>query len=126
MQTLNKKKTSKALGQDAETLACQFLKNKGLYLVQKNYQIYGGEIDLIMRDNQFLIFVEVKMRTANKHGDTLEAITPIKRKRIIRTANHYLAKHQLSENIAARFDVIGINAISNDIQWIQNAFDVDY
>lgn len=114
------------LGSLAEQTACDYLKAQGLTFVDSNYRIKGGEIDLIMRDKEFLVFIEVKMRQQASHGDAIEMITPKKIKCIIRTAQHYLIEHELTDKIHGRFDVIGINKNKAEITWIQNAFDVKY
>lgn len=113
-------------GHCAEQLACAYLEKQGLTLIEKNYTIQGGEIDLIMRHAEHLVFVEVKMRMNISHGDAIEVISPQKIQRIIRTAKHYLLAHDSTEREYGRFDVVGIHAKSSEIIWIKNAFEVIY
>ena len=111
-----------AAGQQAEQAACDFLLARGLSLVTKNYRCRRGEIDLIMRDAQCLVFVEVRYRKNNHFGGALESITPKKQQKIRITALHYMQK--LNSDSNARFDVIAITGSGRQQQfeWIQNAF----
>lgn len=114
-------------GRLAEDQACDYLIQKGLQFVTRNYQCKGGEIDLIMRDKQELVFTEVRYRTHREFGNSLESVTYQKQKKIIKTAQFYLTQHRLMEKIACRFDVIALSNINpTDIVWIKNAFQVDY
>lgn len=121
---------TKTIGKTAEIAAKKFLQEQGLRLVEENYFCRKGEIDLIMRDDQQLIFIEVKFRRNNHHGSGAEAVTIQKRLKIISTARHYLHQHNLTEAISCRFDVVSINPTSNQhkpfaIQWLRNAFDLN-
>jgi putative endonuclease len=111
-------------GKHAEDTACRYLIENGLRLVEKNYKCRGGEIDLIMQDNNSIVFVEVRYRRNNRFGSGAESVIKRKQNRIILTALHYLQSHKKSAALASRFDVISIQAGSGnaDIQWIQNAF----
>ena len=122
----SKIQTPVSIGQNAETIASCYLEKQGLILVKRNYRIAAGEIDLIMRDQSVIAFIEVKMRTQNIHGHAIETISAQKRKRIIRTAEHYLMKHNLYDRVGCRFDVVGIDTKTLDITWIKNAFEVEY
>lgn len=110
------------LGGEAEQLAAAYLKQQGLKLVASNYQCRFGEIDLIMRDGQTLVFVEVRLRHNVSFGGAAMSITTAKRQKIIRTAEHYLQQHGDS---ACRFDAILMSTASvQGIEWIKGAFDV--
>ena len=111
-------------GKQAEDAACKYLMENGLRLVEKNYKCRGGEIDLVMRHKNSLVFVEVRYRHSNRFGSGAESVIKRKQDKIILTALHYLQSHNNSDGLASRFDVISIQAISGktDIQWIQNAF----
>lgn len=108
-------------GQNSEQLACNFLQAHGLKLLHKNYRLRTGEIDLIMRDDMTIVFIEVRYRKNDNYGGALFSIDQRKQGRIIRTAQHYLQYR--APDTQARFDVIAIEG-DNDIQWIKNAFDV--
>lgn len=110
-------------GRTAETLACNYLKKNGLILIEKNYRHSRGEIDLIMRDHNFIVFVEVRLRSNTDYGAGLETISKYKRQKIIQTALHFLTKKNLVDKIFCRFDVISIQDEKN-ILWIKNAFEV--
>jgi len=92
-------------GNEGEKFVAQALEKQGFTIEQRNYQWRMGEIDLIARKKQLLVFVEVKTRT-KKYADfdLSMVITPSKQHKIIATAQHYLALHDL-QDVGARFDV---------------------
>ena len=121
--------TTREQGQYTEELACQYLENKGFKLVEKNFNCRLGEIDLIMKDNDSLVFVEVRYRRSNNFGSGAESVTANKQKKLIRTASLYLQRHDKYNKIPARFDIVSITGVieTNDIKnidfdWIENAF----
>lgn len=121
--------TTREQGEYTENLACEFLKNKGLKLVEKNFNSRVGEIDLIMKNNDTLVFVEVRYRKSNNFGSGAESVTASKQKKLIKTASLYLQQHAKLLKYPARFDVVSITGAieSNNINtinfdWIENAF----
>lgn len=84
---------AKALGYSGEKLAADYLKNKGYEILDHNFTIRGGEIDLIARQKNILVFVEVKTRTGNSFGYGDESLNRIKKQRIHRAIQNYLEKH---------------------------------
>lgn len=107
------------IGQEQEKLAAKYLEEKGYEILERNYRIRTGEIDLIARDARYLVFIEVKYRKNLQMGDPLEAVDVRKQQRIYQTARYYL--HQKKwENMPCRFDVIGITG--TQICHIRNAF----
>ncbi len=109
-------------GLDAEKLAATFLANHGLKLVVQNYHCRFGEIDLIMRDANTLVFVEVRLRSNSQFGSAAASITPQKQQKLILTAQHYL--QQNPEKNACRFDVLLMDKLDTKaIDWLKNAFD---
>ncbi len=108
-------------GKTAEDLACRFLQAKNLQLVEKNFRSYFGEIDLIMLDNNTLVFVEVRYRNKSNFGLSRETIHLKKQTRIIKTAQYYLTKKKIFEQKPCRFDVIAIEGTQAP-NWIPNAF----
>ncbi len=112
-------------GNETEQLACNYLIEQGLLLVERNYKTQRGEIDLIMRDKDTLVFVEVRYRKNDLYGGAVESINWHKQQRIICAAKNYLIRFRLSEKCPCRFDVIGIsgNLQFPDIEWIPQAFD---
>ena len=110
------------VGTEKENLAAEYLKKKGYFIIEKNYRVRQGEIDLIARDGMCIVFVEVKYRTNGRSGDALEAVTGAKIRQISKMALFYLNQKKISiDNTSIRFDVIGING--DMVTHIENAFD---
>lgn len=109
----------RALGEQQESTAVKYLSERGLQLLEANYHSRLGEIDLIMRDDATLVFVEVRYRKNNRFGGAAVSITPKKQRRIALTALHYLQAKKLS-NAACRFDAVTISATG--LEWIKDAF----
>lgn len=111
-------------GEAAESLALEFLQRQGLTLVARNFRTPGrggGEIDLIVRDRDAtLVFVEVRQRLGDAHGGALASVGPVKQRRIVFAARHYL--HRLQVLPPCRFDVLGVDG-AGQIEWIRAAFD---
>ncbi|MFK5913222.1 MAG: YraN family protein [Woeseiaceae bacterium] len=121
--------TTREQGQYTESLACQFLEQKGFILVEKNFNCRMGEIDLIMKDKETLVFVEVRYRRSNNFGSGAESITYTKQTKLIKTASLYLQKHAKLNQNPSRFDVVSITGLINtsdinkiNFDWIENAF----
>jgi len=93
-------------GRRGERQAADFLREHGYQIIETNYRWQGGEIDLIARDGNYLVFVEVKARASEAFGAPEEAITPTKRRRLIRTAKKYLLEHPTPLDV--RFDVVAL------------------
>ncbi len=111
---------SQKTGHLKEKLALQYLTTQGLVLLESNYRTKTGEIDLIMKHNNHLVFVEVRYRRSSAYGGSEESITLQKQKKLIRTAQYYLSQHRCHDQYACRFDVISLN--HSEINWIPNAF----
>lgn len=113
---------SLAIGFAAEEAARKYLVQQGLKWVESNYHCRLGEIDLIMRDKEYLVFVEVRARASATHGSALESVTYRKQQKIIKTASLYLLTHRLHNNVSVRFDVVSIEGNPPQLTWISNAF----
>lgn len=113
-------------GRLAEEKALAHLTQHGFKLVMQNYRCRLGEIDLIMRDRDYLVFIEVRSRVSTDFGGGLASITYAKRQKIIKSAVHYMMTHKEQSNLAMRFDVISIDGKSAVITWLKNAFGTDY
>ena len=114
---------SNIIGSQQEKKALNFLKSKGLKLIKQNFNTKYGEIDIIMRDHNQIIFIEVKYRKSSLYGEASEMVTYSKQKKIINTSTCFLKKYNLYDKIPIRFDVISINNNpTSPIEWIQNAF----
>jgi putative endonuclease len=96
-------------GEWGEDLALRYMTRRGYELVERNYRTRHGEIDLILRQESVLVFVEVKLRRGTGFGDPLEAVTPRKQRILRSLAEQYLSDHDL-EFDTLRFDVVGILA----------------
>jgi putative endonuclease len=98
---------NRSSGAWGEELALRYLKRQGYTLVERNYRTRYGELDLIVRQNDTLVFVEVKLRRGTGFGDPLEAVTPHKQAKIRSLAEHYLLFREPAFD-TVRFDVVGI------------------
>lgn len=116
MLIMNKRQT----GSDYEAKAVEYLQDKGVRILEQNYRNRKGEIDIIARDGEYLIFVEVKYRRDIQKGAPEEAVTYAKQRNICRVADFYRMTHGIGEFIPIRYDVIA--CCGNDIVWYQNAF----
>ncbi|MBC7196082.1 MAG: YraN family protein, partial [Deferribacterales bacterium] len=105
-------------GKKGEELALNFLENNGYKLIEKNFKSKFGEIDLIMKDGEVIVFVEVKYRLSEDYGSPKDAVTYEKMKKIIKTAEYFIVKNNL--NSLYRFDVVSI--LKNNIEHVKNAF----
>jgi putative endonuclease len=112
--------TTTTRGREAETKAAQYLQRAGLRLVERNFRVRGGEIDLICRDGKGLVFVEVRQRSRSDFGGAGASITTSKQRRIILAAQHYLAG---KPDCDCRFDCVLIDG--EQLEWIKNAFAAD-
>lgn len=95
------------LGRQGESLALQYLTEKGYRFVARNFRRTHGEIDLIMEDGNILVFIEVKSRTNRRYGEPREAVTPFKQKHIRYTAQSFLYSHRIHGR-SIRFDVVEV------------------
>lgn len=112
-------------GNRHEQMACQFLREQGLQLVQANYLCKLGKIDLIMTESeQFLVFIEVRHRRRNFHGSALACIDYRKQRKIRLTAAHFLLSAPQLSHYARRFHVISSGWASGktNFEWIRAAF----
>lgn len=117
------RRSGKEAGDNAEANAQHYLQQQGLIAIERNFHSRYGEIDLVMRDRQYLVFVEVRYRKHGRFGSGADTITPHKQRKIILTANHYLQKHYRNAPPPCRFDVISITGNEQEnIEWIKDAF----
>jgi len=107
----------------AEKLAAEYLKKQTLRLHQTNYWCRVGEIDLIMWDNEYLVFVEVRHRKHRHYGGALESIDNNKKNKLRRAAQHYLV-YSNNTDCPCRFDILCVNGNLHkpEFEWIKNAF----
>lgn len=90
-----------------ETKALNFLEDKGFILLERNFYIKGGELDLIMRDQDFIVFVEVRSLKFNEDRDIYSTLSSSKKKNLSKTINHWLYKNKM-QDCPWRFDYVGV------------------
>lgn len=111
------------LGIHAEERAAQWLGAAGAKLLLRNYRCKMGELDLIARHGNTLIIAEVRLRSSARFGGAAASITWAKRRRIVRTTRHLLARHPALQKLAVRFDAVLLDGEAGEIEWIKGAFD---
>ena len=110
-----------AIGYKAEEKALSFLKERGLTVVERNFRCRFGEIDLIMQDNEVLVFVEVRKRKNLGFGGAAASVSYAKQQRLVKTARFYLlGSHRVP---SCRFDVLAFDG--DQCQWLKNVIEVD-
>lgn len=120
--------TRKKLGNRGERIAASFLRKQGCQIIEKNYHSRLGEIDIVAKEGESIVFVEVKTRRSADFGLPEEALSYDKRRRLSKLALNYLA-HRRIEGSNCRFDVVSILMDNNKvkhIELIKNAFPAVY
>lgn len=112
-------------GKEGEELAAQYLQAAGYRIVERNFRCRLGEIDIIARDGDTLVFVEVKMKTKESYGDPEAAVDRAKQKKISLVSLHYLQTNNIPDQ-PARYDVVAVqrSALGQEIRLIKDAFDL--
>lgn len=95
----------RAVGDLAEDRACDYLRSLGYEILERNYTVRGGEIDIIARDGETVVFVEVKYRSGTRYGTGLEAVTPRKIERMLRAMGAYMEERGTDD---VRVDVVEV------------------
>lgn len=113
---------SRIIGTIKELQALHFLKKQGLKLLQRNYSTRFGEVDLIMSEQNTLVFIEVRYRSSTEYGNALESVDFFKQQKLSLTAQYFLQAHPHYQNIDCRFDVIAFSKDNKKPEWIRNAF----
>ncbi len=120
--------TRKKLGNRGEKVAAKFLRKQNYQIIEKNYRSHLGEIDIVAKDDESIVFVEVKTRCSTDFGLPEEALSYDKRRRLSKLALGYLA-HRRIKDTNCRFDVVSIlmdNNRANHVKIIKNAFPAVY
>lgn len=115
------------LGQLAEQLAAEYLEQRGLKQLARNYRCRSGEIDLIMQEDDYLVFVEVRYRKHSGYGGAAASVDQRKQRKLLHTAQHYLQQHR-ALNRPCRFDVVAVTPSGDgnlQCDWIKNAFELE-
>ena len=113
-------KTTVGKGRAGEDAAVKYLKKNGLSIIIRNFRWYGNEIDIIARDEDYIVFIEVKASSSKSYDHPLMWIPEAKQKRIIRASEGFLVSHKISDS-PVRFDVLAIDA-AGKISHIKDAF----
>lgn len=117
---ISKKDPRKATGRSGEDLAAQHLVQQGYTILERNYRLRIGEVDIIARDEEYLVFIEVKTRRSKRFGSPFEAVDIRKQQQIIRIASAYLQ----GKEIPVRFDVVAVSIKGKNaqVEVLKNAF----
>lgn len=109
-----------------EALAAQWLQGRGLYIEQRNFCCKAGEIDIIAREDNTLVFVEVRWRRNPRFASAAASVDRRKQQRLLRTAQFFLQRHPQLTKMPCRFDVVAIEPRQSTddiaVQWIRSAF----
>ncbi|MGI5948865.1 YraN family protein [Peptoniphilus sp.] len=110
-------------GNIGEDIATKFLERKNYKILDRNYRALGNEIDIIARDKDEIVFVEVKTRNSHKYGEAYEAVDKFKMENIILTSRAYIERYSLYD-IMIRYDIIEVYLMEKKINHIEGAFDL--
>jgi putative endonuclease len=120
MRSPGAKTARQRAGSAAEDLAERFLRRHGLAIVERNFRCKGGEIDLVARDGDAIVFVEVRLRRSGSHGGATASVDAAKQRRVLHAARVYLAGRG---DAPCRCDVVALDGLDPArIDWIRNAF----
>lgn len=120
MPSENSRTAKQVIGDAGEARAANYLEQQGMRVIERNFRVKGGEIDLICHDGDTTVFVEVRQRASRNFGGAAASITSAKQRRLILAARHWLARHG---EVPCRFDVV---LIENDqLEWLRAAFTAD-
>jgi putative endonuclease len=114
------------IGQNAEDIAARFLQEQGIELLLRNYRRRLGELDLVGRDGDVLLIVEVRTRASDQYGTAADSIDFYKRRRIIRASLQLLQQRKDLARSRVRFDVVIVSEPSSEnprVEWIKHAFE---
>ena len=114
-----------AFGKRGEDLACEELGRRGYAILDRRFRTRQGELDIVARDGDVVVFVEVKVRSGGSFGAPFEAVTRQKRRRLSQMATSYLFQKHLVD-VPCRFDVVAVTGVSEPfmIEVLENAFDL--
>jgi len=116
--------TKRDLGDIIENQTVQYLEQREVTILLQNYLCKMGEIDIIAKDQQDLVFIEVRYRKNDYFGGALASVNLKKQRRLIRAASHYMQKYKVINKMPSRFDVIAISGNLNQLEfnWVKAAF----
>lgn len=108
------------IGTEYEEKAVAFLENRGYFILERNFRNRIGEIDIIARHHEYLVFIEVKYRKNIRSGRPEEAVTSAKMRTICKVADYYRMRYGFGDDTPCRFDVVAI--VGEEIRIFENAF----
>lgn len=109
------------IGSEAESAACTWLQQQGLVIIERNFRCKLGEIDIVAKENQTLVFVEVRQRSGHHFGDGFTSVDYRKQQKLIRTAKRYLQERKIFDQSPCRFDIVSARS-PTDLEWLKDAF----
>lgn len=112
-------------GDASERRAERYLKRHGLKIVARNWHCRHGEIDLVMFDGEFLVFIEVRLRTPKGFANSAESVDVFKQRKLVQAASMFLACNPSWQDRPCRFDVVGIEGDTRELAWIRHAFEAE-
>ena len=115
------KPSTRERGRDGEDRAAALLLERGLEILERNVTCSGVELDLVAREGETIVFVEVRGRSDARRGHPLETIDARKRGRLRRGATAWLVSRELWERVPVRFDVVAL--VGDDVEWLRAAFE---
>jgi putative endonuclease len=113
------------IGQRAEDIAADFLRARGLVILERNFRRRLGELDIVARDGDVLVIAEVRFRASNRYGGAAASVDGRKQQRLIRAAAQLLQRSRDFSHLPVRFDVICVSetgAATPRVEWFQHAF----
>lgn len=125
MEFLSKMVPTRLRGDKGEEAAARFLRKRGLKVLERNWRFRQWELDIICRDGDTLVFVEVKTRKTGGMGTPADALDHKKQARLVKAASHYLSRNDAWDE-PCRFDFVAVldSGASMDVEHIENAFDL--
>lgn len=111
----------RASGDAAENRVAAEAERRGYTIIERNFSVRGGELDLILRSDHTLVIVEVRLRRNQNFGSGADSVDARKQQRIVLATRHFLAANPQWQNTNIRFDVVSLDA-GQQIEWIENAF----
>jgi putative endonuclease len=114
-------------GKKGEDIAAEYLKKAGYRIIERNYRCIFGEIDIVAKDGDTTVFVEVKSRRSSSFGEPQASVGPVKQKKLSMISLAYL-KDRCMQNCNARFDVVAVklSPAGNQVELISNAFELAF
>ena len=118
------RQNNRQIGDEKEAFVCEWMEKRGYAIVERNFRCRSGEIDIVAREDGYLVFIEVKYRHGTECGDPSEAVDRRKQQTISRVALFYMLRHGYTEDTPVRFDVVTVSGGDEvEIVLYRNAFE---